>query len=72
VRRACRPRSGGLLTLYLFGYDLGFYGFIGLIMLLGIVEKNAIMQVDFALETEQVGKAPAEAIYEGTFASGRS
>jgi multidrug efflux pump subunit AcrB len=56
---------GGLLTLYLFGYDLDFYGFIGLIMLLGIVKKNAIMQVDFALEAERGGKAPEAAIYEG-------
>jgi HAE1 family hydrophobic/amphiphilic exporter-1 len=56
---------GGLLTLYLFGYDLDFYGFIGLIMLLGIVKKNAIMQVDFAIEAERAGKAPAAAIYEG-------
>jgi hydrophobic/amphiphilic exporter-1 (mainly G- bacteria), HAE1 family len=56
---------GGLLTLYVFGHDLDFYGFIGLIMLLGIVKKNAIMQVDFALEAERSGKTPEAAIYEG-------
>jgi HAE1 family hydrophobic/amphiphilic exporter-1 len=56
---------GGLLTLLLFGRDLDFYGFIGLIMLLGIVKKNAIMQIDFALEAQRAGKPPAEAIYQG-------
>jgi HAE1 family hydrophobic/amphiphilic exporter-1 len=56
---------GGLLTLALFGKSLDFYGFIGLIMLLGIVKKNAIMQIDFALEARRAGKSPAEAIYEG-------
>jgi HAE1 family hydrophobic/amphiphilic exporter-1 len=56
---------GGLLTLYLLGYELDFYGFIGLIMLLGIVKKNAIMQVDFALEAERAGKDPESAIREG-------
>jgi HAE1 family hydrophobic/amphiphilic exporter-1 len=55
---------GGLLTLALFGKSLDFYGFIGLIMLLGIV-KNAIMQIDFALEARAAGKSPADAIYEG-------
>jgi hypothetical protein len=47
------------------GYDLDFYGFIRLIMLLGIVKKNAIMQVDFAIEAERSGKAREAAIYEG-------
>ncbi|HEV8676998.1 MAG TPA: efflux RND transporter permease subunit [Methylomirabilota bacterium] len=56
---------GGLLTLMLFGRDLDFYGFIGLIMLLGIVKKNAIMQIDFALEAQRAGKPPEEAIYQG-------
>jgi HAE1 family hydrophobic/amphiphilic exporter-1 len=56
---------GGLLSLLLFGYDLDFYGFIGLIMLLGIVKKNAIMQIDFALEAERAGTPPEAAIYEG-------
>jgi HAE1 family hydrophobic/amphiphilic exporter-1 len=53
---------GGLLTLLLFARPLDFYGFIGLIMLLGIVKKNAIMQIDFALEAQRAGRPPAEAI----------
>jgi HAE1 family hydrophobic/amphiphilic exporter-1 len=45
---------------------LNIYSFVGLIMLIGIVKKNAIMQIDFALEQErQHGKTPEEAIYEG-------
>jgi HAE1 family hydrophobic/amphiphilic exporter-1 len=57
---------GALLTLWLLGIDLNIYSFVGLIMLIGIVKKNAIMQIDFALEAERnEGKSPAEAIYEG-------
>jgi hydrophobic/amphiphilic exporter-1 (mainly G- bacteria), HAE1 family len=57
---------GALVTLRLFGNELNIYSFVGLIMLIGIVKKNAIMQVDFALEAERHrGKTPAEAIYEG-------
>jgi HAE1 family hydrophobic/amphiphilic exporter-1 len=57
---------GALITLWLFGNELNIYSFVGLIMLIGLVKKNAIMQVDFALEAErQHGKTPAEAIYEG-------
>jgi HAE1 family hydrophobic/amphiphilic exporter-1 len=57
---------GALLTLLLFRVDLNIYAFVGLIMLIGIVKKNAIMQIDFALEAERRdGKTPAEAIYEG-------
>jgi HAE1 family hydrophobic/amphiphilic exporter-1 len=57
---------GALLTLYLFKMDLNIYGFVGLIMLIGIVKKNAIMQIDFALAAERnEGKAPLEAIYQG-------
>ncbi|MEZ5356872.1 MAG: efflux RND transporter permease subunit [Bryobacteraceae bacterium] len=56
---------GALLTLELFGLDLNIYGFVGLIMLIGIVMKNAIMQIDFALEAERGGQSPREAIYEG-------
>jgi HAE1 family hydrophobic/amphiphilic exporter-1 len=57
---------GALLTLMIFGVDLNIYSFVGLIMLVGIVKKNAIMQIDFALEAERKeGKTPAEAIYEG-------
>jgi hydrophobic/amphiphilic exporter-1 (mainly G- bacteria), HAE1 family len=57
---------GALLTLILFKVELSIYSFVGLIMLIGIVKKNAIMQIDFALEAERKeGKKPAEAIYEG-------
>ena len=56
---------GALLTLKLFDLDLNLYGFVGIIMLIGIVKKNAIMMIDFALEAQRGGKAPAEAIYEG-------
>jgi HAE1 family hydrophobic/amphiphilic exporter-1 len=57
---------GALITLYLFGNELNIYSFVGLVMLIGIVKKNAIMQIDFALEAERKhGKTPTEAIYEG-------
>jgi HAE1 family hydrophobic/amphiphilic exporter-1 len=57
---------GALLTLLLFKIDLSIYSFVGLIMLIGIVKKNAIMQIDFALEAERKEhKTPAEAVYEG-------
>ena len=57
---------GALLTLWLFGNELNIYSFVGLVMLVGIVKKNAILQIDFALEAERnQGKSPAEAIYEG-------
>ncbi len=57
---------GALITLWLFGNELNIYSFVGLVMLIGIVKKNAIMQIDFALEAErQHGKSPADAIYEG-------
>jgi len=53
------------LTLQLFHLDLNIYAFVGLIMLVGIVKKNAIMMIDFAIQAERQGKAPFEAIYEG-------
>jgi HAE1 family hydrophobic/amphiphilic exporter-1 len=57
---------GALVTLYLFGNELNIYSFVGLVMLIGIVKKNAIMQIDFALEAErQHNKSPLDAIYEG-------
>ena len=57
---------GALIALYWFGMDLSIYAFVGLIMLIGIVKKNAIMMIDFALEGQRnEGKAPAQAIYEG-------
>ena len=57
---------GALITLMIFKSDLNIYGFVGIIMLLGIVKKNAIMMIDFALEAERTeGKRPLDAIYEG-------
>jgi len=57
---------GAVVTLWLFGSELNIYSFVGLIMLIGIVKKNAIMQIDFALDQERNhGKSPIEAIYEG-------
>ncbi|MBI2684945.1 MAG: efflux RND transporter permease subunit [Acidobacteria bacterium] len=56
---------GALMTLWLFKMDLSIYAFVGLIMLIGIVKKNAIMQIDFALQAEQEGLNPRDAIYQG-------
>jgi HAE1 family hydrophobic/amphiphilic exporter-1 len=57
---------GALLALMLFRMDLNLYGFVGVIMLVGIVKKNAIMMIDFALEAERKeGKSPQEAIHKG-------
>jgi len=56
---------GALLTLLVFGTDLSVYAFVGVIMLVGLVKKNAIMMIDFALEAERrEGKSPREAILE--------
>ena len=55
---------GALLTLMLFRIDLNLYGMVGLIMLIGIVKKNAIMMIDFALEVERTGVAPEKAIFD--------
>jgi len=57
---------GALLTLSLFHMELNTYGFVGLLMLIGIVKKNAIMQIDFALEAQRRdGKSPQDAIVQG-------
>ena len=57
---------GALLTLKLFHLEVDLYAFVGLIMLFGIVKKNAIMMIDFALEAQRKeGKNPFDAIYEG-------
>jgi HAE1 family hydrophobic/amphiphilic exporter-1 len=57
---------GALATLMLFGSDLNLYAFVGVIMLVGIVKKNAIMMIDFALDAQRnAGKSAEEAIYYG-------
>jgi HAE1 family hydrophobic/amphiphilic exporter-1 len=57
---------GALLTLYLFNMELNLYGFVGIILLIGIVKKNAIMMIDFALDAQRKeGEAPVDAIYQG-------
>lgn len=57
---------GALITLLIFGKDLNLYSFVGIIMLVGIVKKNAIMMIDFALEAQRnEGKTPMDAIYQG-------
>jgi multidrug efflux pump len=55
---------GALLALLMTGNDLGVIGIIGLILLIGIVKKNAIMMIDFAIEAERGGKSPQDAIHE--------
>jgi multidrug efflux pump subunit AcrB len=56
---------GALIMLMIFGYDLSVIALIGIILLIGIVKKNAIMMIDFALDAERNhGKSPLEAIHE--------
>ena len=55
---------GALLTLMAFGIELNMYAFVGIIMLIGIVKKNAIMMIDFAIEAQRKeGRTAREAIY---------
>ena len=56
---------GALLTLLIFHVELSLYAFVGLIMLIGIVKKNAIMMIDFALDAQRAGRPAAEAIFQG-------
>ncbi|MBV8572840.1 MAG: efflux RND transporter permease subunit, partial [Acidobacteriaceae bacterium] len=57
---------GALITLLIFNQDLNLYSFVGIVLLIGIVKKNAIMMIDFALAAERnEGKTPEEAIFEG-------
>ena len=57
---------GALVTLLIFGVDLSIYAFVGIIMLIGIVKKNAIMMIDFALSAQRTeNKSPSDAIFEG-------
>ena len=55
---------GALLTLLIFKTELSLYAFVGIIMLVGLVKKNGIMMVDFAVEAQKDGKTPREAIHE--------
>jgi HAE1 family hydrophobic/amphiphilic exporter-1 len=56
---------GALLTLWLFGVDLNMYAFVGIIMLVGIVKKNAIMMIDFAIEAQRKeNRPPEEAMFQ--------
>ncbi len=56
---------GAILALFLTRNDLGVVALIGIILLIGIVKKNAIMMIDFALAAQKQGKAPFDAIYQG-------
>src|SRR5207253_5259218 len=56
---------GALITLLLFKTDLNLYAFVGIIMLVGLVKKNGIMMVDFAIDAQrEQGRTPLEAIHE--------
>jgi len=57
---------GALLTLLVFRVELSIYAFVGMIMLVGLVKKNGIMMIDFALEAQRSdpAKSPADAIYQ--------
>jgi HAE1 family hydrophobic/amphiphilic exporter-1 len=55
---------GALLTLLIFDIDLNLYAFVGVIMLVGLVKKNGIMMVDFAVDAQRHGKTAVEAIHE--------
>jgi len=58
--------AGGLLTLYLFGAECSLYGFIGMFMLMGIVKKNGIMVIDFAIQRQNQGQDRVTAIHEAS------
>jgi HAE1 family hydrophobic/amphiphilic exporter-1 len=57
---------GGLLTLYLFGQQASLYAFVGMFMLMGIVKKNGIMIVDFALHRVAAGESAEKAIHDAS------
>ncbi|MGA2092170.1 MAG: efflux RND transporter permease subunit, partial [Sedimentisphaerales bacterium] len=58
---------GALITLWIFGEDLSIYAFVGIIMLVGLVKKNGIMMIDFAIEAQRKeGKSPYDAIVEAS------
>jgi HAE1 family hydrophobic/amphiphilic exporter-1 len=56
---------GALLTLTVFHKELDLYAFVGIIMLFGVVKKNAIMMIDFAISAQRQGMAPEQAIWQG-------
>ncbi len=55
---------GALVTLLLFGHELNVYSYVGIIMLVGLVKKNGIMMIDFAIEAQRTGKSARDAIHE--------
>src|SRR2546427_8255168 len=55
---------GALLTLLIFKVDLSIYAFVGIIMLVGLVKKNGILMVDFAIEAQRQGKTAEQAIFD--------
>ena len=55
---------GALITLMLFGTELSIYAFVGIIMLIGLVKKNGIMMIDFALSAQEEGKNAHDAIHQ--------
>ena len=57
---------GGLLTLFLFGEQASLYAFVGMFMLMGIVKKNGIMIVDFALQRVEKGETPEQSIHDAS------
>jgi len=57
---------GALLTLLIFRVELSIYAFVGIIMLVGLVKKNGIMMIDFAIEAQREGKSPHDAILEAS------
>jgi HAE1 family hydrophobic/amphiphilic exporter-1 len=57
---------GGLLTLYLFGEQASLYAFVGMFMLMGIVKKNGILIVDFAIQRLDAGESAAKAIHDAS------
>ncbi len=58
--------AGGLLTLHLFGEQASLYAFVGMFMLMGIVKKNGIMIVDFALQRVAAGESAEQAIHDAS------
>ena len=66
------PPAGVLLTLMLFKTELNLYAFVGVIMLVGLVKKNGIMMVDFAVELQRQGRQRLKQSTSLSRSSGRS